>query len=286
MTTDDIAGTADLWDRAFAELRARFNLPHIERNAEFDARFELRLRHLLDTDAEGAWVSHDGEAVTGVAVALRREGLWVLSMLAVDPSAQGRGLARALLDRTLAYGDADGPGIILASRDPKAIRRYALAGFAMRPAVTAWGRVRRSGLTSAEGVRDGDVNDFALCAHVDRLLRGASHGPDYELLLADGGRVLVYDHGARRGYAFVRQPDNRPVLVAATAPDVAATLLTAALAAASDDRDCEVGWLTGTQQWAIQTCLAAGLELHPVGPMMVRGHPGPLAPYVPNGATG
>lgn len=286
MTTDDIAGTADVWDRAFAELRVRFNLPHIERNVEFDARFDLRCRHLLRTDPEGAWVSHDGERVTGVAVALRRARLWVLSMMAVDPSVQNRGIARALLERALAYGDDDSPGIILASRDPKAIRRYALAGFALRPAVTAWGRVRRSGLAAVEGVRDGDESDLDLAAHVDRLIRGASHGPDHQLLLADGGRMLVYDHGSRRGYAIVRAPDNRPVLLAATGPDVAATLLTAALAAASDDRDCEVGWLTGTQQWAFDTCLAAGLELHPVGPMMVRGHPGPLAPYVPNGATG
>jgi GNAT superfamily N-acetyltransferase len=285
-TPDDIAGAADVWDRAFEELRGRFHLPHPERDAESDARFELRVRHFLRTDPDGAWVSHDGQRVTGVAVAIRRRRLWVLSMLAVGPTAQDRGVGRALLERALAYGDADSPGIILASRDPKAIRRYTLAGFALRPAITAWGPVQRAGLAAVTGVRDGSVDDLELAADVDRLQRGASHGPDFDLLLADAGRLLVYDHGTRRGYAVVREPDHRPVLLAATDPEVAAMLLTAALADAPPDAEIEVGWLTAAQQWAVRTCLAAGMELHPVGPVMVRGHPGPMSPYIPNGASG
>lgn len=286
MTTDDIDGASDVWDTAFGEMRTRFGLPHLPRDAESDARFDQRMRHLLQHDAGGAWVSHDGDRVTGLAVALRREGLWVLSMLAVHPSAQGRGVARALLDRALAYGDADDPGIILASRDPKAMRRYAMAGFALRPAVTAWGRVRRAGLVAAPGVREGDASDRDLMAGVDRLQRGASHGPDHQLMLDDGGRLLVFDHGRRRGYAIVRRSDHRLSLLAATDSDVAADLLTTVLADAPETREVEVGWITSTQQWAIRTCLAAGMELHPVGPVMVRNHPGPLSPYLPNGATG
>ena len=282
----DLPGVADVWDRAFGEMRQRFHLPHADRDADTDARLDRRVRHLLTTDPDGAWVSLDGERVTGVAVAIRRQRLWVLSMLAVDPTAQDRGVGRALLERALAYGDADGPGIILASRDPKAMRRYALAGFALRPAVTAWGRVKRGGLTAASGVRDGGADDFELAGAVDQLQRGASHGPDFDLLLGEGGRLLIYEQGMRRGYTVVREADHRPVMLAATDPDVATALLTAALADAPPDRDIEVGWLTGAQQWAVRTCLAAGLELHPVGPVMVRGHPGPMSPYVPNGATG
>ena len=286
MSADDIDGAGDVWDRAFGEMRSRFGLPHLPRDAESDARFDHRMRHLLQHDASGAWVSHDGDCVTGLAVALVREGLWVLSMLAVDPSAQGRGVARAVLERALAYGNADGPGLILASRDPKAMRRYAMAGFALRPAVTAWGCVRRAGLAAAPGVREGDTTDRALMEGVDRLQRGASHGPDHQLLLDDGGRLLVFDQGRRRGYAVVRRSDHRLSLLAATDADVATSLLTTVLADAPDTREVEVGWITAAQQWAIRTCLAAGLELHPVGPMMVRNHPGPMSPYLPNGATG
>lgn len=286
MTAADIEGAADVWDRAFEELRSRFGLPHHPRDAESDKRFDKRLRHFLHHDGGGAWVSHDGDRVTGLAVALRREGLWVLSMLAVDPSAQGQGVARALLDRALAYGDPDDPGIILASRDPKAMRRYALAGFSLRPAVSAWGRVRREGLAAAPGVRDGDASDLELAAAVDRLQRGAGHGPDHQMLLDDGGRLLVCEDGRRRGYAIVRQSDHRLAVLAATDADIATKLLTTALAAAPEAREVEVGWITAPQQWAFRTCLAAGMELHPVGPMMVRNHPGPMSPYLPNGASG
>ena len=285
MTADDIPAATDVWERAFDDLRARFNLPAQARDAASDARFDARIRHFLSHDAGGAWVSHDGDRVTGLAVALQRERLWVLSMLAVDPSAQSSGLGRALLERTLAYGDADGPGIILSSRDPRAMRRYTLAGFSLRPAVTAWGRLRRAGLSAVRGVREGTEADLDLATHVDRLQRGAARGPDYRVLLDDGGRMLVFDDGARRGYAIVRG-NERPVVLAATDREVATALLTEALAGLADDRDVEVGWLTASQQWAIQVCLAAGLEVHPVGGVMVRGHPGPMSPYLPNGTSG
>ena len=285
MVVDDIPEACDVWERAFADLRVRFNLPAHARDAAADARFDTRIRHFLTHDAGGAWVSHEDDRVTGLAVALQRERVWVLSMLGVDPMAQSSGVGRALLERTLAYGDADGPGIILSSRDPRAMRRYALAGFALRPAVTAWGRLRRAGLPAVRGVRAGSEADLDLAAHVDRLQRGAARGPDYAVLLADGGRMLVFDEGARRGYTIVREND-RPVVLAATDPEVATALLTEALAGLPDDGDVEVGWLTASQQWAVQLCLAAGLELHPVGGVMVRGHPGPMSPYLPNGMSG
>jgi GNAT superfamily N-acetyltransferase len=285
MVIDDIPEATDVWERAFDDLRERFNLPAGHRDAASDARFDTRIRHFLTHDGGGAWVSHEGDRVTGLAVALQRERLWVLSMLGVDPTAQSSGVGRALLERALAYGDADGPGIILSSRDPRAMRRYALAGFDLRPAVTAWGRLRRAGLHAVSGVRDGDEADLDLAAHVDRLQRGSARGPDYAVLLEDSGRMLVFDEGARRGYAIVRK-NERPVVLAATDHQVATALLTEALAGLPDDCDVEVGWLTASQQWAVRVCLAAGLEVHPVGGVMVRGHPGPMSPYLPNGMSG
>jgi GNAT superfamily N-acetyltransferase len=267
-------------------MRDRFHLPVIERTPASDEHYAGRLAHMLRTDPDGCWVAAGADGPKGLAVALRRGPLWVLSNFAVDPSAQDAGVGRALLDRAAAYGDAEGPGLILSSRDPKAMRRYAFAGFALRPSVTAKGTVRRAGLARADGVRDGDAADLELAAHVDELQRGASHGPDFGALLDDGARLLVFERGTRQGYAVVRQSDHRPVVVAATDPDAAIQLLTAALADVPDGGESEVGWLTGAQQWAIGVCLRAGMELHPVGPVMVRGHPGPMAPYVPNGAYG
>jgi hypothetical protein len=42
--------------------------------------------------------------------------------------------------------------------------------------------------------------------------------------------------------------------------------------------------LTARQQWAIETCLDAGLAFSPAGPLFVRGTLGPLVPYLPSGA--
>ena len=58
-----------------------------------------------------------------------------------------------------------------------------------------------------------------------------------------------------------------------------------ALADAEPGREVELNWITAANQWAVEEALAAGLELHPVGPLLVRGVP-PPAPYLPNGMLG
>jgi hypothetical protein len=87
-----------------------------------------------------------------------------------------------------------------------------------------------------------------------------------------------------RGYALVRP--NGVAIVAALDEDTATQLLVAGLAATPEGATVDVNWMTGAQQWAIRTCTDLGLELHPAGAVMVRGSPGPLAPYIPNGAFG
>ena len=57
----------------------------------------MRFRRLLDADPGGAWVAERDGALAGAALALLREGLWGLSLLVVDPPAQGAGAGRELL---------------------------------------------------------------------------------------------------------------------------------------------------------------------------------------------
>ena len=80
--------------------------------------------------------------MVGTANAIMREGLWGLGLFAVAPEHQGRGVGRRLLDAALAYGDGARGGWIMSSEDPGAMRRYALAGFDLRPCVAAAGRLR------------------------------------------------------------------------------------------------------------------------------------------------
>ena len=137
-------------------------------------------------------------------------------------------------------------------------------------------------LPATPAVREGGIDDLDLVAEVDVDVRGAARAPDVSHLLEEAGQLLMVD-GA--GYVVVRD-EGRPVLLAARDDGAATALLFAALAGAPRDRETEMGWITAGQQWAIRAALVAGLELHPVGPVMLRGFDRPPAPYLPSGAFG
>ena len=238
-----------------------------------------RVRHLLDTDPAGAWVADDGTGVRGVAMALVREGVWGLSLLAVAPSVQSSGLGRQLLERALATAEHTRGQVVLSSLDPRALRSYARAGFALQPAVEGFGVVRRAAIPRGLGVREGTADDLELAAAIDREQRGGSHGPDHaKLLEARFGLLVLPD----RGYVFER--DGSPALLAARDADAARALLWAALAASPPGHECGVMFVTQAQDWAVPVMLDAGLSLEPCGPTFVRGRLGPMSPYLPNPA--
>ena len=281
MTGDDVEIAYHAATMAFtetAEERERV----LSRTAEEVANRQERYRHFLHTDPEGCWVAADGEQVVGVAIAFRREKLWGLSMFVVAAGYRGKGVGTSLLERALSYYEGCRGGIIASSTHPAAMRRYATAGFALHPTLTAKGSANREMLPAGLAVRDGEEADLELAADVDRYLRGAAHGPDLEFILRTGARFLVSEHPAGRGYATVW--DCSPWLVAATHAAVAMDLLWACLAdAPAPGMEVEVRWLTGAQQWAVRVALAAGLELESAGPLCFRGELGSLAPYLPNG---
>src|SRR5207244_2814502 len=80
------------------------------------------------------WTIH---APLGCAVTPTKWTLWVLADPFVAPAAQNQGVGRALLEHTLAYAKESEPGLIVSSPEPRAIRRYASAGFALHPTVVA-----------------------------------------------------------------------------------------------------------------------------------------------------
>jgi GNAT superfamily N-acetyltransferase len=242
------------------------------------ARGQSRVAHLLETDPGGAWVAEAEGRVVGVALALVREGLWGLSLLAVEPPRQDAGIGRRLLDAALGYaGDARG-AIILSSTDPKAMRRYARAGFALVPAVAAAGIVERDRLPAPDpAIRE--TTHVTLTEVASRAVRGATHARDLPNTLANGARLLV--HGER---GFVVHTEGSPRMLAARDEDAARALLWASLAASPPGTTVQVDFMTAGQDWAVAICLEAGLALSPDGPVFVRGEVGPLRPYLPSGA--
>ena len=284
MTKEDLPAAAEAWDDAYTTLRRSHHLPVEPRTPDRAQRTASRSAHLLTTDPAGSFVATDGNdrRVIGLSQAFVREGVWVLSLLGVSPRWQDQGTGRALLDAALAYGHGAHYGLILCSRDPRAARRYARAGFDLHPAVTAWGRVDRRRIPSSVApIRIGEEADKCFAAELDRHLRSGPHGPDLERLLTEGCRLLVLPD---RGYAIAR--GGKPVVVAAVDEASATELLLAVFTAAHPDEVVEVNWITSAQQWAIDASLQAGLELHPAGPVMTRGFDAPPAPYLPSGAFG
>lgn len=280
----DVEAGQRLAEGAFRDLGERNRWPPEPPPTDDDrAAGRRRILHLIETDPGGAFVTtgDDGE-VSGLALALVREGVWGLSLLVVDPAAQSRGTGRALLDAALGYAEGTRGQIILSSDDHRAIRRYSLAGFTMLPANSATGPVDQVGLPRSSA-REGGPGDAALIADVDRHVRGAARNPDLPRLL-EHGRLAIVDGDAGRGYGIIHDTKGGVRLLAATTGAAAADVLARLLSWVPDGAKATVGWLTADQAWAWPVVNAARLAPELWGPVFVRGDVGPMAPYLPSGA--
>src|SRR5256885_3625416 len=163
---------------------------------EVTARQHRRINQFLTHDAPGSWVAENADGVVGVALALRRDDLWGLSLLAVRPDCQAKGIGQQLLEAALTYAADAERSVILSSSDPKAMACYARAGFDLHPQVAARGPVRRPRPVSGR-VRAGGPADVDFAEAVDRVVRGARRGPDQLLLPGTWSLVVVDDHTGR-----------------------------------------------------------------------------------------
>jgi hypothetical protein len=127
------------------------------------------------------------------------------------------------------------------------------------------------------GLRAGPTDDLEAAGAVGRAVRGAAYPPGD--LRAMGGRVLAIDG---RGFAVLQE--GGPSLLCAADEATAADLLWSSFAESAPGATLEVLFLTGGQDWAVRTGLAAGLLLSPEGPVFTRGELGPLRPWIPSGA--
>jgi GNAT superfamily N-acetyltransferase len=244
------------------------------------AQWRNRCMRSIEHDPGGCWVAETDAALVGVAISAKRELMWILSGFAVAPAAQGSGLGARLLDAALSYGAGCLRGMLASSIDPRAVRRYRLAGFTLHPTMVLEGPVDRALLPVVDFVREGTPSDRDLADSVDRLTRGAAHGPDHESLaaLAD---MLVVDRPTGQGYAYVR-PGGSVALLAATNMRTAQRLLWECLSRSTPDRPVEVSHVSAEQEWAVDVAMAARLEVHVRGYLALR-HMRPPAPYLPSG---
>ena len=282
-TASDAAAVREVSTAAFAALeRSLGEEPGVPTPAAM-AVSAIRTRHLAGTDPGGCWLAEEDGRPIGTALALRREGLWGLSLFCVVPEAQGKGVGRLLLDHAVAYGRGCLRGIIAVSQDPRAARRYQAAGFKLHPTMELTGQVDRTALPDPGGipVHLGDASHLALLDSVDRRSRGGAHGPDHPVLLRTCDELLVVDTLSGSGYCYRRE--GRIVLLAATSRRLASRLLIEALARMPAGTEARIANATAEQDWAVAVGLAGGLTLHNRGYLALRGMR-PPAPYLPSGA--
>ncbi len=284
MRAEDVAEAERLSDEGYHALDVR-TFPRswpepTRRTPEHSASWRLRTEHLLTTDPGGSWVADRDGTMAGFATSFTRELMWILASFAVRPGLQGGGIGRALLEAALHHGRGCLRGMLNASEDPRATRRYRAAGFSLHPQMFLRGTVDRSLLPVVEHVRDGAEGDVDLMDSVDRRTRGAAHGSDH-LVLLRSFRLLVTDRPAGSGYAYVRA-DGSPVLLAATDRRTATTLAWEALAGSTPDRPVDLSHVSAANEWAVDVGMAARLDLHQRGYLAVR-HMKPPAPYLPHG---
>ena len=283
MRADDVEVAERLSAHAFLEVDRRTtprggHEPAL-RSSLRAATWAERTRHFLVTDAGGCWVAEaDGELV-GFATSAVREKLWVLATYAVRPGLQGRGIGKPLLEAAQHHGRGCLRAMLSSSSDPKAVRRYRLAGFSLHPQMFLRGTVDRSALPVVEKVREGTASDVDLMDSLDRRTRGAAHGVDHTFML-ERWRLLVSDSTTGSGYAYVF-PEGGVALLAADNRLTASRLLWTVLADGPDE--VTVPHLTAANEWAVDVGIAARLELHTEGYLALRGM-APPTPYVHNGA--
>ena len=282
MTLDDVEQTIQVQLAAFADLAKRQGEPPLTVTDIVLERTRDRHRHFITHDPEGAWVATSAGKAVGCALALRRDGLWGLSLLVVDPASQSTGAGRALLDASLRYAEGCDRAIILSSTDPRAMRAYGTSGFDLFPQVLATGRpLLAKAPMSISRVRDGGPDDWALAESIDRHSRGAARGPDHAFMTRHCAMYVVDDAGGS-GYMYLR--DAHVYLLVATNDATATDLLWRCFAGANErDITTTVEHITGEQQWAITACLDARLDLKPGGPVFWRGSTPPRS-YLPSGA--
>lgn len=277
LTADDIDRVCDIQTRSFNDVDRRFGEPVSQPTAAGRARQKRRVRHFLDHDPGGAFLAClDGRPV-GAALALRRGDLWGLSLLVIEPDAQGQGIGRQLLAATMRYAEGTRIGMIESSRDQRALAAYADAGFDLHPQIAGAGVIDRSLLRAPSNRVQASV-DPGWADKIDRSLRGAPRGPDHERLSEAGPSYHVDDRDGR-GYAYVR--DGFVSALAATDEDTATALLWTCLADA--DGEVRVGHVTAVHQWAIRVMVATRLRLVADGAAFWRGRK-PPATYLPSGA--
>lgn len=295
-TLDDLPACERTWREALDDYFPRIGIRPLPSENPTIGRLH---RHTLasDPDLFRVAVLREGglERVIAFASAVRRERVWFLSMLFVEPAMQARGIGRRLLDETRPLDDA----ILATATDaaqPISNALYAGVGIVPRiPLLNLVGRPRPDvrlptlppGM-AAERVTDGrtgEVPDSHLVAELDALDRevlGFAHPIDHAYVRGEKRSLFTYRDraGALAGYGYASEIGRvAPIAVrdAGLLAPVLAHLLTAI-----EPRGASAVWLPGDAASSVTLALRWGLRIEGYPVLVAASEPfADFSRYVP-----
>lgn len=192
------------------------------------------LRRYLDLEPEGWWIALDGDVPVGLVGALDYGPFAYVGNMAVHPSAQGRGIGRALMTALLEWLDRRGTPAVLLDATPAGAPLYLTLGFT--DVDRACWYVRGAGAPPTArpaGVVALTAADAPALARLDAPIFGADRGALLRRWLEDyPGRAfgVVDRRGDLAGFAIAQRRRIGPWV--ARDPEAAERLLRAALSLA------------------------------------------------------
>ena len=194
---------------------------------EWWADIEPYFHHLAEDAAEW-WVAEERESgsLIGFARSVDSGGLFELTEFFVQPSHQGLGIGRELIDRAFPR-DRGSTRAIIATRDVRALARYYATGMVARFPILGM-----SGATNAAeapsdmtvGRIDGDA-DMAALRSIDRSLLGFERTQAAWRCLIENREAYLYRRGDTAiGFAFMSAAGSGPI-AALDAADLPGILL-------------------------------------------------------------
>ncbi len=193
-TEDDLTGLHQAFLAAVQDLDRRNGRPAVERPQE---HYDWLRRHVLQHDGEGWWLAEDESSkVLGWSSAVLREATWFLSGFWVRPDAQGLGLGRNLLGRSLGYGRGQYQAhFVYASDDPRALALYQRHGMVARFPIWSISGSPRA-MSDYRLASDIVVQPFSRASATDRQTRMALDELDSRVR----GAMRVGDHNLWLGF--------------------------------------------------------------------------------------
>jgi GNAT superfamily N-acetyltransferase len=270
-TAADLPACAAIWRGSINDYTARLNQPDIPD----DLGPILRLyAHLQETDPDGFVVAESrlpGEEprTLGFASALRRGRMWFLSMLFIEPEAQGAGVGRELLRRVMPADVDMALATCTDSVQPISNALYASFGIVPRlPLMRLVGLPDRldalAGLPS--GIRAVAFDAFGGDVHrevaaVASATTAFAHEPDHAFVRIEGriGYLYVDADGATVGYGYTSEA-GRVGPAAAVEPGLLAPVV-AHLVTAIQPRGAFGIWVPGAADETMAMLLRAGFRI-------------------------